>query len=122
MAGRIGVASASRIDCAAAVGIGLFLLPSAQESFGLAALEAMACEVPVVASRVGGLHEVVEHGVNGFLHDLDDIDGMAESGIELLTDADPASSRSGPAGRDGEVLLRSRGPEVRGVLESLCRQ
>ncbi len=46
----------------------VFLLPSAQESFGLAALEAMACEVPVVASRVGGLPEVIEHGVSGFLH------------------------------------------------------
>ena len=46
----------------------LFLLPSAQESFGLAALEAMACEVPVVASRVGGLPDVIEHGVTGFLH------------------------------------------------------
>ena len=47
----------------------LFLLPSQQESFGLAALEAMACEVPVVASAVGGLNEVIEHGVTGFLHD-----------------------------------------------------
>ncbi len=46
----------------------VFLLPSAQESFGLAALEAMACEVPVVASRVGGLPEVIEHGETGFLH------------------------------------------------------
>jgi N-acetyl-alpha-D-glucosaminyl L-malate synthase BshA len=66
----------------------LFLLPSAQESFGLAALEAMACEVPVVASRVGGLPEVIDHGVTGFLHPLDDFDGMAASALALLTDAD----------------------------------
>ncbi len=66
----------------------LFLLPSEQESFGLAALEAMACQVPVVASRVGGLPEVVDDGVTGFLHHPDDIDGMAASGVALL--ADPA--------------------------------
>ena len=65
----------------------LFLLPSSQESFGLAALEAMACEVPVVASRVGGLPEVVEHGVSGFLCEPEDIDGMATAAISLLTDA-----------------------------------
>ena len=59
----------------------LFLLPSAQESFGLAALEAMACEVPVVASRVGGLPEVIEDGVTGFLRAPDDLDGMAAAGI-----------------------------------------
>jgi L-malate glycosyltransferase len=64
----------------------LFLLPSAQESFGLAALEAMACEVPVIASRVGGLPEVVEDGVSGFLCEVDDTDGMANAGIRLLTD------------------------------------
>ena len=66
----------------------VFLLPSEQESFGLAALEAMACEVPVVASRVGGLPEVIEDGVNGFLHALDDLDGMARSTLRLLTDED----------------------------------
>jgi L-malate glycosyltransferase len=64
----------------------LFLLPSAQESFGLAALEAMACEVPVVASNVGGLPEVIEHGISGFLHQPDDVDGMAENGVALLRD------------------------------------
>ena len=64
----------------------VFLLPSAQESFGLAALEAMACEVPVVASRIGGLPEVIEHGVSGFLHNPDDLDGMAQSALRLLTD------------------------------------
>jgi N-acetyl-alpha-D-glucosaminyl L-malate synthase BshA len=66
----------------------VFLLPSAQESFGLAALEAMACEVPVVASRVGGLAEVIDHGVTGFLHPPDDLAGMAESALRLLTDDD----------------------------------
>ena len=64
----------------------VFLLPSAQESFGLAALEAMACDVPVVASNVGGLPEVIAHGVTGFLHDQTDLDGMAASAIALLTD------------------------------------
>ena len=64
----------------------VFLLPSAQESFGLAALEAMACEVPVVASRVGGLPEVIEDGVSGFLHAPDALDEMAASAVRLLSD------------------------------------
>jgi len=65
----------------------LFLLPSEQESFGLAALEAMACEVPVVASNAGGLPEVIQHGVTGFLHPVGDVDAMAGSGVALLSDA-----------------------------------
>jgi N-acetyl-alpha-D-glucosaminyl L-malate synthase BshA len=64
----------------------LFLLPSSQESFGLAALEAMGCEVPVVASAVGGLPEVIDHGVTGFLHAPDDLDAMVESAARLLSD------------------------------------
>lgn len=64
----------------------VFLLPSTQESFGLAALEAMACEVPVIASRVGGLPEVITHGSTGFLHEPDDLDAMARSAIRVLTD------------------------------------
>lgn len=64
----------------------LFLLPSEQESFGLAALEAMACEVPVVASNAGGLPEVIASGATGFLHAVGDVESMAVSGIEVLTD------------------------------------
>ena len=64
----------------------VFLLPSAEESFGLAALEAMACGVPVVASRVGGVPEVIEHGVSGFLHPPGALDEMAASAVALLTD------------------------------------
>jgi len=64
----------------------LFLLPSLQESFGLSALEAMACGVPVVASNVGGLPEVITHGITGFLHPPDDLQGMAASAIAILSD------------------------------------
>ena len=63
----------------------LCLLPSVHEGFGLAALEAMACEVPVVASRVGGLPEFVQHGVTGFLHSPDDLSAMVDSSLALLT-------------------------------------
>ena len=66
----------------------VFLLPSAQESFGLAAAEAMACGTPVVASRVGGLPEVITHGDTGFLHAPDDLDGMAASALAILTDVE----------------------------------
>jgi N-acetyl-alpha-D-glucosaminyl L-malate synthase BshA len=76
----------------------VFLLPSAQESFGLAALEAMACDVPVVASRVGGLPEVIAHERSGFLHEPGDLDGMAGSAIRLLTD-EPLHRRIANAAR-----------------------
>jgi len=65
----------------------LLLLPSIEESFGLAALEAMACEVPVVASKIGGLPELIEDGVTGFVCPPNDIQGMADRGIALLTDS-----------------------------------
>jgi N-acetyl-alpha-D-glucosaminyl L-malate synthase BshA len=63
----------------------LFLIPSQNESFGLAALEAMACEVPVISSNIGGLPEVIQHGVNGFLEDVGDVKAMAAHGVSLLT-------------------------------------
>jgi N-acetyl-alpha-D-glucosaminyl L-malate synthase BshA len=76
----------------------LFLLPSEVESFGLAALEAMACGAPVVASRVGGLPEVVEHGESGYLFPVGSVEEMAEAGIEVLRDADRHKAMS-QAGR-----------------------
>jgi L-malate glycosyltransferase len=66
----------------------LFLLPSQLESFGLAALEAMACEVPVIATNVGGLPEVVEHGVDGYLVQPGDVKEAARYAIEILSRAD----------------------------------
>ena len=66
----------------------LLLMPSELESFGLAALEAMACEVPPIASRVGGVPELVTHGVDGFLAEPGDVATMADDSIRLLQDAD----------------------------------
>lgn len=64
----------------------LFLLPSEQESFGLTALEAMNCGVPVIATDVGGLPEVIVHGETGYLLPCGDVAGMAARAVELLTD------------------------------------
>lgn len=63
----------------------IFLLPSQNESFGLAALEALSCSVPVVASNVGGIPEVVSHGENGYLAEPGDIERMARYCIELAS-------------------------------------
>ena len=63
----------------------LFLIPSQSESFGLAALEAMACGIPVVSSSVGGLPELIRHNETGFIAEIGDIDRMAKYSIDLLT-------------------------------------
>ncbi|NLP09174.1 N-acetyl-alpha-D-glucosaminyl L-malate synthase BshA [bacterium] len=66
--------------------VDLFLLPSSEESFGLAALEAMSCRTPVIASNVGGLPEVVSHGVDGYLFPMGDVEAMAQAAVSLLQD------------------------------------
>ena len=66
----------------------VFLLPSELESFGLAALEAQACEVPVIATRIGGIPEVVSEGETGYLSDIGDVEKMSEDTLRLLNDED----------------------------------
>jgi len=82
----------------------LFLLPSDLESFGLAALEAMACEVPVIATRVGGLPEVVAHGVDGYLVEPRDVEAAAKHAIDILSRPD----RGRAMGQQARVDARKR--------------
>lgn len=64
----------------------LFIMPSSSESFGLSALEAMACEVPVISSNAGGLPEVNLHGITGFLSDIGDVEDMGNNALKILQD------------------------------------
>jgi len=82
----------------------LMVMPSELESFGLAALEAMACEVVPIATRVGGVPEVIEHGKSGYLAEVGDVETMARYAIELLTDED----RLREMGREARAVAQDR--------------
>jgi glycosyltransferase involved in cell wall biosynthesis len=84
----------------------VFLLPSELESFGLAALEAQACEVPVVASRVGGIPEVVIDGETGFLSDIGDLEKMSNDAVKFLNDKE-LQLQFGKRGRENAVARYS---------------
>ena len=80
----------------------LLLMPSQMESFGLAALEGMSCSVPVIATRVGGVPELVDDNINGLLFEVGDVDAMAAAAIELLQDSDRLAAMSMAARRTAE--------------------
>lgn len=94
----------------------LLLLPSETEAFGLAALEAMSCEVPVVASRVGGLPEVVEDGVSGHLLPVGDVAAMAAAATRILGDARLAAAM-GEAGRRRAIARYTTGRVIPQYLD-----
>jgi len=112
LARRLGVAERVRFigqreSALEAMGLAaVFLLPSELESFGLAALEAMACGVPVVGSDAGGLPEVVKHAETGFLLPVGDVEGMAARTLEILKDEE-RRREMGNAGRRRAAALFS---------------
>jgi len=77
----------------------LVMQPSEHESFGLVPLEAMSCEVPVICTNSGGINEVVEHGVTGYLADVGDIDTMTKYALRILTDR-PFAKEMGRKGQE----------------------
>jgi N-acetyl-alpha-D-glucosaminyl L-malate synthase BshA len=113
-----------RVDDVADIlrGADLFLLPSETESFGLAALEAMACGVPVIASRVGGLPEVVEDGTSGFLTPVGDVAEMTARALEVLTDpARHAAMTRAAVARAGDFSTERVVPQYERLYEDVLR-
>ncbi|NLN07554.1 MAG: N-acetyl-alpha-D-glucosaminyl L-malate synthase BshA [Firmicutes bacterium] len=102
----------------------LFLLPSEKESFGLGALEAMACNVPVIAARTGGIPEVVVHGETGYLAPVGDVESMARYAIELLSSEEKLRQMGEAARRraeeyfDSEIIV----PQYEAFYEDVLRQ
>jgi L-malate glycosyltransferase len=100
----------------------LFLLPSQTESFGLAALEAMACGSPVVASRAGGLPEVVDDGVSGILEPVGSVEAMGRRAVELLRDpARHASMRSAALAKAREFSADRIVPMYEALYQDVLR-
>lgn len=101
----------------------LFLLPSEKENFSLSALEAMSCGVPVIATQVGGMAEMIDSGKDGYLFDVGDIDGMAEAGIKLLDDKDSykkissAAQKKAKEGFSPEIIV----PQYEKLYESVIK-
>jgi L-malate glycosyltransferase len=100
----------------------VLLLPSEMESFGLVALEAMACGVPPVATRVGGLPEVVTPGVDGFLEPVGDIDAQAARVVQLLTDEELYGTMAAAARQSAETRFCSSLiiPQYERYYEEIC--
>lgn len=94
-----------RLDAIAPLlaGADLFLLPTERESFGLSALEALACGVPVIGTRAGGLPEVVRDGVTGALRDVGDVEGMSAAAVDILSSSDKWREMSEAAAADART-------------------
>tara|TARA_B110000444_G_scaffold257983_1_gene297719 strand:+ start:981 stop:2102 length:1122 start_codon:yes stop_codon:yes gene_type:complete len=100
----------------------VFILPSESESFGLAALEAMAAGVPVISTNTGGLPEVNEQGISGFLRDVGDIEGMVLDILQILkTDDNLSGFKSGAKNRAKNFNIELILPQYLGLYKKLIK-
>lgn len=100
----------------------LFVMPSEKESFGLAALEAMACEVPVVSTNVGGIPELNIHGETGYLCDVGDTESMAKFAISILDERNLAKFKSNALSRAKEFQLDAILPRYEALYEEIVKK
>ena len=100
----------------------LFIMPSENESFGLAALEAMACEVPIISTNVGGLPEVNLHGQTGFLSEVGDVEDMGMNAIKILKDEQTlAAFRKNAIAQAKKFDLENILPQYEAYYEEILR-
>ncbi len=100
----------------------LFLLPSETESFGLAALEAMACEVPVIASNAGGIPELIVNGVSGYMSEVGNVEDMARNALFVLQDANLPKFKAAALLRAKDFSLDKILPMYEQVYEKALQQ
>lgn len=100
----------------------LFIMPSEKESFGLAALEAMACEVPVVSSNAGGLPELNIHGYSGYLSDVGDVNSMTNFALDILDDKNLATFKKNALARAKEFELSKILPDYENFYEEILKK
>ncbi len=101
----------------------LFMLPSEYESFGLAALEAMACRVPVISSNAGGIPEINIHGKTGYLADVGDVESLAKFSLELLQNAEKLEEfKENAIAQANEFAIENIIPQYEKLYESVLQK
>ena len=100
----------------------LFLMPSENESFGLAALEALACEVPLITSNAGGLPELNLQGVTGFMSNVGDVDDMVKNALYVLNDDNLPNFKANALARAKEFELSKILPLYENHYERVIEQ
>ena len=100
----------------------LFIMPSEKESFGLAALEAMACEVPVISSNTGGLPELNVQGVTGFLSDIGDVEDMTKNALHILKDENLPTFKANALNRAKEFDITKILPKYEDLYNEVLDQ